>query len=229
MNEYLSKELCVVPHLGGVRLADPSQFIGTRFPMVNDVLDLPCNVAFLDSDSTIISTNEYSAEFCGFLSAADLTDRSVHDVLMKDDAICSSNDDKVVIASKRVKFYEHTMTVQKEKLMNCLSIKIPVYHQKNHVIGILGCTMIVGLHPLTQSLQLLNKLDLFSAANAIIDHQHFTQREREVLRYLTRGKSAKQIGDYLGISHRTVEHHIENMKLKSGCASKYELIDLYSN
>jgi FixJ family two-component response regulator len=44
-------------------------------------------------------------------------------------------------------------------------------------------------------------------------------REREVLRFLTRGLHAKEIGEQLGISHRTVEVHkahiMEKLKVRS--------------
>jgi len=39
-------------------------------------------------------------------------------------------------------------------------------------------------------------------------------REREVLKLIAEGKSSKEIGDLLSISHRTVERHRANMMLK---------------
>ncbi len=51
-----------------------------------------------------------------------------------------------------------------------------------------------------------------------------TQREADCLNGLTIGQSAKQIGRTLSISPRTVEVHIENMKLKLGCRTRIELI-----
>lgn len=65
-----------------------------------------------------------------------------------------------------------------------------------------------------------NKIELSNC------HELLSSRECEVLSYLACGSTAKQIGLLLGISRRTVEHHIENIKLKTCCASKAELIAL---
>lgn len=46
-----------------------------------------------------------------------------------------------------------------------------------------------------------------------------TQREEECLFYILRGKTAKEIGKILNISHRTVEVYILNIKDKFGCQS----------
>jgi DNA-binding CsgD family transcriptional regulator len=54
-----------------------------------------------------------------------------------------------------------------------------------------------------------------------------SKREHEVLAHLARGKTAKQIGLQLDISRRTVEHHIQNIKYKTNCNSRSEIINMY--
>lgn len=49
-------------------------------------------------------------------------------------------------------------------------------------------------------------------------------RQSECLFYLIRGKTAKTIGDRLHLSPRTIESHIEDIKIKLNCHSKQELI-----
>ncbi len=51
-----------------------------------------------------------------------------------------------------------------------------------------------------------------------------TPREVEILRLLLKGYSAGQTARQLSRSHRTVEHHIERIKMKLLCSSKSELI-----
>lgn len=52
----------------------------------------------------------------------------------------------------------------------------------------------------------------------------FTPREDDVARLLITGATAKEIGNTLGISHRTVESHLEHMKQKLGCTKKSMLV-----
>lgn len=56
-----------------------------------------------------------------------------------------------------------------------------------------------------------------------------TRREAEVMFYLSKGKSAKEIAAQLSISPRTVETYIENMKLKLCCNTRSKAIDLFLN
>ena len=50
-----------------------------------------------------------------------------------------------------------------------------------------------------------------------------TERETEVLRMVAKGLSAKQIGVRLGISHRTVENHVQATLRKLQLANRVEL------
>jgi len=51
-----------------------------------------------------------------------------------------------------------------------------------------------------------------------------TSREREILRMLAEGRTAKEIGSVLGISHKTVAFHRNNVKQKFGLRKTVELI-----
>jgi len=53
-----------------------------------------------------------------------------------------------------------------------------------------------------------------------------TKREIEVLKYLLHGKSAKETGKILGISNRTVEEFITQLKEKFKCQNKSEIFGL---
>lgn len=54
-------------------------------------------------------------------------------------------------------------------------------------------------------------------------------RQKQCLFFLIYGKSAKAIARILKISHRTVEVHIDTLKIKFGCHAKSELIDTAIN
>ncbi len=51
-----------------------------------------------------------------------------------------------------------------------------------------------------------------------------TQREAQVLEHLRDGKTAKETGNAIFLSQRTVETHLENIKNKTGCKTKLELM-----
>lgn len=52
-----------------------------------------------------------------------------------------------------------------------------------------------------------------------------SNREREIIHWLMKGRSSTEIGQELSISHRTVETYITNLKAKLNCQKKSELID----
>lgn len=66
-----------------------------------------------------------------------------------------------------------------------------------------------------------NRLELGQACN----NQYLTLREIDVLKCILFGYSAKKIGLSLGISFRTAETYIENLKLKLSCNRKSEIIE----
>ena len=55
------------------------------------------------------------------------------------------------------------------------------------------------------------------------DLPKLTDRETEVLRFVAKGLSAKQIGTRLGVSHRTVENHVQSSLRKLQLSNRVEL------
>ena len=53
---------------------------------------------------------------------------------------------------------------------------------------------------------------------------YLTYREATCMLLLLRGKTIYSIADFLGLSYRTVEHYINNIKAKVGCTNRSELI-----
>ena len=54
---------------------------------------------------------------------------------------------------------------------------------------------------------------------------YFTTREAECMALLLKGKSIKDTSIVLGISLRTVESYVKNMRIKLGCRNKHHLIE----
>lgn len=57
-----------------------------------------------------------------------------------------------------------------------------------------------------------------------INPYHLTNREMECARYLSKGMPAKLIAKILGISYRTIESHITNIKRKTNSFNKCDLM-----
>jgi len=58
---------------------------------------------------------------------------------------------------------------------------------------------------------------------------YLTQRERECVAALLNMKFYYQVADALGLSKRTVEYYIENIKRKYDLANKKQLIDYFTH
>lgn len=61
--------------------------------------------------------------------------------------------------------------------------------------------------------------------NAVFNNIKLTERQSEVLFYILRGKTAKQIARYLNLSSRTVEEYLSQLKYKFNAGNKHDLID----
>ena len=59
----------------------------------------------------------------------------------------------------------------------------------------------------------------------LIDAFNFTTREKEIISYLVKGFTYKEIGEALFISDRTVGKHVSNIYTKTGVNQKYDLLE----
>lgn len=76
---------------------------------------------------------------------------------------------------------------------------------------------ILDLHQTENQRPFFNNIDIHGIC--------FSNREKQILNYLPQGKTAKQIALILGISYRTVERHLENIRIKTNINSRSELIE----
>jgi DNA-binding CsgD family transcriptional regulator len=105
--------------------------------------------------------------------------------------------EKVVAFGENSFFYSH---------------KIPFRSSKNKIIGVF-----------CMSLPLDQKNEFVSPIENKITH-NLSTRQIECLYYLANGMTEKQIAYTLKISHKTAEHHLENIKLKLNCLNRFQLI-----
>lgn len=119
--------------------------------------------------------------------------------------------------------------------------KIPIYNMSNQPYGIL--TLAVDISHVKDLMFVRQAYrNLFKSPKQA--HYHFikhigldkvhvdeneliTIRELECLMLFSKGMTAKEIGKRMDISHRTVETHFENIKLKFNCLTRSEVISLF--
>lgn len=224
----------------GIKLVDPQISTATMNSgqktnhTVASVLALPFNFYFLNTQGKTQLMNDESALMCGFLSAEDSIGKSLFDVSHEESAMNLINNCTEVINSNTVKIFEE-QNIRKDGLnLQFLSIKCPWYNEEQLITGIFGCSIVLGKHSLAASLSAVMELNLFdsdkmpgnSAPNLKSNITYLSKRELECLHLTIKGYTAKRIARELGISHRTVEEYLLNIRIKTGASSKSELIEM---
>lgn len=241
----LRRDLQIYRYANGVKLVDPAVCNMKNSPQygqktdytVDDVLKLPFNFYFLDTEGKTEIMNEESAIICGFESAADSIGKSLFDVSEEESARNLINNCSEVINENTVKIFEEDNTRSDGMSVHFLSIKSPWYDEHNTIMGVFGCSIVLGKHGLAASLSSIVQLGLFYSdhmpvfdkTNLNINKTYLSKREMDCLYLTIKGYTAKKIARELQISHRTVEEYLVNIRMKKGASSKAELIEMTVN
>lgn len=234
-----SKELLIARCGNGVKLLRPNNIdTKERLSLYNiaDLLELPMNIYFLNTESIIQNINEKAVITCGFPSIKSTIGKTVHIAAKKEIANFVIKQDFEVVQKNKMIINEQHFVRSDNLDFPAIGIRYPIY-ENNKIIGILSIAIILNnahASSLSQSLSLLTNTGLLgnsqhtqivSLPGNIIDHVYLSQRESQCLYHLIRGKTAKVTAKILGLSPRTVEHYIDNIKVKLCVSSKSELID----
>ena len=69
---------------------------------------------------------------------------------------------------------------------------------------------------------------LYCMENQVNREKHsITEREKEIIEYLSHGLSEKEIGEKLFISPKTVSNHLDNIRRKLGVSKNIEIVAFY--
>lgn len=100
----------------------------------------------------------------------------------------------------------------------------------------LGAELVAALRSVLEGRTYLDPAVAQAVVNAVVDPEaladqsaglsHLTQREIEVLKLTAEGKTAKEVGQALGISEHTVNRHRANLMEKFDLHSKVDLVKL---
>lgn len=138
----------------------------------------------------------------------------------------SINDEKVINRERNEIFIEELIAKGNKNFY--LSCKNPWYSSNGKLIGIYAASLLLNSNsalinsPCSEKFNQL--LDIVQSAYSRDNHFLLTKRQKECLKCLATGMTLKQIGKTLGLSHKTVEHYLDNVKFKLHCSNRYELI-----
>ena len=239
----VNDDLQIYRYLDGIRLIKPN--LSQRYDSsvlvdinlsVGELFQLPVNVVLLNQDSVIQNINESNAATVGFVSIHSALGKTIRSVYQSPAADFSIHHDKKVISSRHAIIEEEHCVRKDSTSFTCITGKMPWYDENNNVIGILGCSVALGLNDkqdIHASMSSFNKLGLLSSLHGpnniftiLNKHKIFlTKRELEILRLTIRGLSAKTIAERIALSHRTIESYLENIKYKFSVTTKEALIE----
>jgi DNA-binding CsgD family transcriptional regulator len=144
------------------------------------------------------------ARAAGFDNNEDLVGLSDFDMWdAKESAKLKTNDQKVIF-SKEPKVLVEQLTRHDGMKIIGSSFKSALFGKTKKIIGVIG-------------LSIFRELERTETFN-------LSFREMDCLFWLVKGFSIKQISTQLHLSSRTIEHYLENIKLKLNCRVRSELI-----
>lgn len=232
-------ELLVQRYRDGFTLVKPSSSnYDCSTNSVASIFNLPFAAYFLDSGSHFIDSNIETATLVGRETVSEMQGCTSANFCSREFSDRLFEIDNSIVQNQTSRLIEETGFRRDDFLIQVLSLKLPWYHDGT-IIGLLGFSIKSDTHSLPKFAD--NMLQLISTgllgtsestAQAVLPKPHagdvyLSKREKEVMSYLVRGKTAKEIALLMNRSRRTVEHHIVNIKQKSQCHSKSALIDKF--
>lgn len=233
-----SNELKIYRFSAGIKLARPENMRhaqpdsgSTTKLTVGSLMQLPLSVYFINANSINEKVNHVDAELCGFNSVDEAVGKSCFHEFTKESIEITTRNDRLVMQSQELRISEENVILSKSNLNRpTLSFKMPWYNHNNEVIGLFGCSIISGRHPLADSLSLIRSLGILNAAQDVtsisdnITETYLSKRQIQCATLLLAGMTTKDIAMQLNLSPRTIEHYIEMIKSKLECSNKTELI-----
>lgn len=139
-------------------------------------------------------------------------------ILPKEANFYRKKDDMVIRKNLSIN-YPDTATIS-NNCINFTVVKIPILSAKK-ILGIFGvCYYAKSNEPQNNQKQEEGDDPILPT---------FTTKQKIIASYLVRGKTAKEIAVLTNTSSRTIEHHIERMKINNNKRNKSELIEFLFN
>ena len=195
------------------RSADQRKFSA----LLRAIIDcIPGNVYWKNTQNIYLGCNQNQIDFVG-KDFNEWVGYSIYDLFPKTAAQCINQHDSEIMEERHKKVFEEPVFIGNQKY-TFLSHKSPMFNRDSEVVGMIGVSMDI-------TAQRKQEQDLKKAKIDFVAHKfRLTQKELECIDHLLVGKTAVEIAKALGISIRTAETHLSNIKDKLYCTSKSQLI-----
>lgn len=210
---------------------------------IGDLIKANIHVYFLDNQSVIQSMNETALATTGFASLRDAKGYTGLKVSTAASFAEIREYDIRVLQREKMITFEGELYFLTGEICSTVDYKFPWYNKHGFVQGIIGIGFIMGsrgLHSLAKSIETIAKTGLLSAnattgkstktaleslvSDRTVCGVYLSKREHQCIQFLLKGFTAKMIAKMTGLSYRTVEHYIDNTKIKLNVSSRAELI-----
>lgn len=182
-----------------------------------------------DQDSRITRCNSIFLEYAGACSEHEVLGYTDYDFPWQEYADTYRQHELQVLAGN-----SHSIIFPSKTALGSFSVflhnKAARYDAQGKIIGI-QCHAVEIIHPeihrlfaglIEKTPDLMQQKGYTLGKNSLLG---LTPREKDILFFLCKAKTAKQIALILKISPRTIYSHIEHLKAKLNCHTKGELID----
>ncbi len=190
---------------------------------------LQCLFSFKNINSTILNCNNTMRDFLGCEKFGHVIGKCDFDFHWADFAEFYLSHEQDALANKIYTSLQPGIDKNGgETLFMCH--KEP-YYSDGDIIGLIAHAYPIpnkAMLELSHTLKLCNtftKQDTHTISDRSYRKPNLSNRERECLFFLLRGRTAKSIAKILSISPRTVEVYLDRLKDKLGCLTKNELIE----
>jgi DNA-binding CsgD family transcriptional regulator len=197
------------------------------------LLHIPGNVwiYWKDIHGAYLGSNDQMADALNHSSPKEIIGKTDYDLsqLHCEGAKLFRHADRCVM-SQGITKHSNDCAILQNKIMHFHTIKIPLYQNYKQLIGIVGLSYFIKNEQITDEIKNKyknNNACLLSPRQINNDKLNqsiqLTNREMDCAKLILRGNKIKEIASALRLSPRTVETHLNNLKIKLACRDKVEL------
>lgn len=193
------------------------------------LLNMPGNVwvYWKDKNSLYLGCNEPMAEALNCSDPDDIigkTDYELSQLCLISAELFRKQDHYVM--SRNISKYSCERVVVQNSVLHFSTIKMPLLKSNKKLVGIVGLSWLLNSSEAHQNGNDINN-NFMLPNNGFDDtsnqYIHLTNREIDCANLVLIGMKVKEIALKLNLSPRTIETHINNLKLKLNCRDKIEL------